>query len=272
MARAASSPKTGGTAARSAALRIAVALVALPLTAANVDLEATPYLDRVFKDGERIEYSLSWLGIVGGSAVMTVDPSDDVIRITSVAKSQGALGRMYPVRDEIRSLITRNDFSTLRFEKTLNERGRSKHELTELDPRSGKGRRKGKEFSYRAPVLDPLSSIYYIRTLDLTPGKTHTMRILADGKDYEIEAIVHGREPVVIEGVRFDTWKVEPKMSKGGIFRDESNRLLIWFTADARRVPVRIRSELEFGSITATLRRTRLGPFPADDAAANVAD
>lgn len=246
--------------------------LALPLGASSADLDATPYLDLVFTNGERIEYSLSWLGVVGGTAVMTVDPSKDVIRITSEAKTQGAIARLYPVRDIIRTLITRDNFSTLRYEKTLNERGRSKQELTELDPRSGKGRRKGKEFTYRAPVLDPLSTIYYLRTLDLTPGKRHTMRLLADGKDYEIEAVVHAREKIDVEGQLFDTWLVEPKMTQGGIFRDENNRLLIWFTADARRVPVRIRSELEFGSITATLRRTRLGPFAANAAPADGAD
>lgn len=251
---------------------LALAIVALPLGAEKVDLEATPYLDRVFTDGERIEYSLSWLGIVGGTAVMTVEPSEEVIRISSVARSHGAIGRMYPVRDEIRSLISRVGFSTLRFEKTLNERGREKHELTELDPRARTGRRKGKQFAYTPPVLDPLSTIYYLRTLDLAPGKKHTMRILADGKDYEIEAVVHKREKISVEGMSFDTWLVEPKMTRGGIFRDENNRLLIWMTADDRRVPVRIRSELEFGSITATLRRTHLGPFPADEAGGAAAD
>jgi hypothetical protein len=247
-----------------AAVWLAIAAAALPLGAVKVDLNATPYLERVFTDGERIEYSLSWLGVVGGSAVMTVDPRGEVIRIDSIAKSEGAIGRMYPVRDVIRSLITRADFSTIRFEKTLNERGRHKKELTELDPRTGTGKRKGEEFTYTAPILDPLSSIYYIRTLDLTPGKRHTMRLLADGDEYEIEAIVLRRENLKIDGMTFDTWLVEPKMTKGGIFRDESNRLLIWFTADARRVPIRIRSELEFGNITATLRRSRLGPFAAD--------
>lgn len=250
---------------KAAALWLTIALAALPLGAGTpADLDATPYLERVFSDGERIEYSLSWLGIVGGSATMTVAPAGEVIRIESIAKSEGALGRLYPVRDVIRSLIARAGFSTLRFEKTLNERGRSKKELTELDPGTGTGKRKGKEFAYRAPVLDPLSTIYYLRTLDLTPGKRHTMRILADGKDYEIEAVILRRENLRIDGATFDTWLVEPKMTKGGIFRDESTRLLIWFTADDRRIPVRIRSELEFGHIIATLRRSRLGPFPAE--------
>ncbi|MFN2441464.1 MAG: DUF3108 domain-containing protein [Thermoanaerobaculia bacterium] len=250
-----------------AAVWLAIACASIPLGAAKIDLNASPYLERVFTDGERIEYSLSWLGIVGGSAVMTVEPQGEVIRIDSIAKSEGALGRMYPVRDVIRSLITRADFSTLRFEKTLNERGRHRKELTELDPRNGTGRRKGEEFAYTPPVLDPLSSIYYIRTLEMTPGKRHTMRLLADGDEYEIEAIVLRRENLKIGGTTFDTWLVEPKMAKGGIFRDESNRLLIWFTADSRRVPVRIRSELEFGHITATLRRSRLGPFAGGGAA-----
>jgi len=56
----------------------------------------------------------------------------------------------------------------------------------------------------------------------------------------------------------FGTFKavsVEPRMKgRGGLFRDDNSRLLIWYTDDARHLPLRIRSELKFGSITATLR------------------
>lgn len=222
------------------------------------DLAETPYIERVFSQGERIEYTLSWLGIAGGEAVITVTPGKGRFTIHTLARTLGAIGRLYPVRDEIETVVSSADFSTLRFEKRLNERGREKHVETRFDPRRKVAIREGEEIPYEPPIYDPLSSIYYIRTLDLSPGKKHTMTIIADSEIYEIEAEVLRREEIDVQGSRFRTVVVEPKMRKGGIFRDENNRLLIWYTDDARRIPIRIRSELEFGSITATIRKSRL--------------
>lgn len=234
-------------------------ILAFPAAGGGVDLEATPYLRRAFTEGERIEYSLSWLGIVGGTAVMTIDPMPDRIRITSLARSHGAIGRLYPVRDEIESVVDRKTFSTLRFEKILNERNRHRQALSIFDPVRGIVHRKGEEIPYSPPIFDPLSTVYFLRTVALTPGKRIPIRLIADDQIYEIEAVVHGREQLRIDGSVFNTILVEPKMRHGGIFRDENNRLLIWYTDDSRKVPVRIRSELDFGHITATIRTSRLG-------------
>jgi hypothetical protein len=216
------------------------------------------YVDRVFSQGERIEYTLTWLGMAGGEAVITVTPGEGRFTIHTLARTLGAIGRLYPVRDEIETVVSSSNFSTLRFEKRLNERGREKHVETLFDPKRKVATRQGEEIPYEPPIFDPMSSIYYLRTLDLTPGKIHRMKIIADSEIYEIEAEVLAREEIEIKGNRFRTVLVEPKMRKGGIFRDENNRLLIWYTDDSRKVPVRIRSELAFGSITATIRSSRL--------------
>ena len=230
----------------------------LPSTLLAADVEKASYVERVFSQGERIEYTLSWLGMAGGEAVITVTPGEGRFTIHTLARTLGAIGRLYPVRDEIETVVSSANFSTLRFEKRLNERGREKHVETIFDPKRKVATRKGEEIPYEPPILDPMSSIYFIRTLDLTPGKKHKMTIIADSEIYEIEAEVLSRQVIDVQGSRFRTVLVEPKMRKGGIFRDENNRLLIWYTDDARRVPVRIRSELAFGSITATIRSSRL--------------
>ena len=63
----------------------------------------------------------------------------------------------------------------------------------------------------------------------------------------------------VLDGAGFDTVIVEPKMQGGGVFRDEDATLTIWYTDDARHIPVRIRSEVKVGTITATLRAIHVG-------------
>jgi hypothetical protein len=55
---------------------------------------------------------------------------------------------------------------------------------------------------------------------------------------------------------------VEPAMESGGKTRDE--KMSIWYSDDERRIPVRIRSEVKVGAITATLKAVRNGAGPAE--------
>lgn len=225
-------------------------------------LVLNPYLKDVFDKGEKLVFTLSWLKVVGGSAEMTVSPLPESgkVRIQSIAQSNAFFSRIFRVRDEIESIVDRGDLSTVLFHKKLNERGRKKEEVTVIDEQRGIAVRKGVETRVPKPIFDPLSTIYYLRTLDLSPGKTHTFATLADGKLYSIEASVLQREIVHTDAGTFETVLVEPKMRHGGIFRDENTTLLIWYTDDERRLPVRIRSTIPAGSITATLKSIRVTP------------
>ena len=108
------------------------------------------------------------------------------------------------------------------------------------------------------PVFDPLSLVYHLRSLDLKPGSVQKFTIYADGKTYTLEANVDHTETIGTPAGTFHTVVVQPKTTAGTIFKDEGS-MTIWFTDDARHIPVRIRSELKFGSITANLRSIRAG-------------
>lgn len=222
---------------------------------------------QTFTAGETLDFDLTWLAISGGSLRMTIapQPGDSTrYRITSTAASNKAFARIYSVRDEIASYVNRDDFSTVRYEKHLHEGGKHKDDSTLIDEarKTATRRRPGKdtqEFTVPRPVFDPLSLVYHLRQLDLTPGKVHRFDVFADGKVYLLEAAVTGRETLETPAGTFNTVSVEPKMLAGGLFRDDNSRLTIWYTDDARHIPVRIRSEVKVGTITATLRRMRAG-------------
>lgn len=245
---------------RAAFVLIAFLSVFSTSAGAGANLEATPYLAEVFKRGELLNFSLTWLRMSGGEARMRIAPhGDESLKMESIAESKDFFAKIYPVRDVIESIVTREDFSTIRFQKTLNERNKHKSELTIIDPVKMVAVRKGKETKVPRPVMDPLSTIYYLRTQDLTPGRKHRFTVIADGKVYPLDADVLYRETITVEAGTFNTVVVEPKMRHGGIFRDENNRLVIWFTDDERRIPVRIRSYLSVGTITASLESSRIG-------------
>lgn len=215
----------------------------------------------IYAEGETLDYSLSWMRMTGGVARMTIAPlNDGQYRITSVARSGGGVARLVKVRDEIETIVDRQNFSTLRYKKKLDEKDEKKEELTVIEGGVATRTRKGKstkKVEVPQPVLDPISVVYYFRTLELAPGRGYDLTLISDGKVYTVHAKVIRREVIDTPAGRFTTLMVEPEMVSGGVKKDE--RLFIWYTDDERHIPVRIRTEVNFGAVTASLRSMSRG-------------
>jgi len=217
-----------------------------------------------YERGETLDYTLAWMKVTGGSARMTISPADDAnYRITSVARSSGGIARLFKVRDEIETTVDRTDFSTVRYVKRLDERGDKMVETTTIeDGVATRKRKKIKKVPVPRPVFDPISVIYYFRTLELAPGKSYELTLISDGKLYTVHARVVRRENIQTPAGTFSTLLVEPQMASAGVQREE--RLFIWYSDDERHLPVRIRTEVKFGSVTATLKAVTAGVTSTD--------
>ncbi len=234
------------------------ALLAILAAASILGTPAAP-VEQIFKKGETLDYTVTWMKVTGGTARMTVGPLDDSrLRITSVVRTGGSFGRLFKIRDEIETIVDARDFSTLRITKKLDERGDKLNETTTIEDGVATRKRKHtRKMPVPRPVLDPISVIYHIRTLDLAPGKTYDFTLYADLKVYQVHARVLRREAVQTPAGTFNCLLIEPQMASGGIEREE--RLFIWYTDDERRIPVRIRTEVKFGSVIATLKSAKPG-------------
>ena len=124
-------------------------------------------------------------------------------------------------------------------------------------------------------IGDVISSFYFIRTQPLEPNKPLAMDLFSRGKVYKLSAIVLGKERVETEAGTFDAIKVQPVMRETESAEDRNQgKLFVWFSDDARRLPVMARTLLPIGSVTARLKRitserpavggtSPLGPAPA---------
>lgn len=232
---------------------------------------AVAQVNEIFVTGETLDYDLSWLGIPGGSARMTVGPvPNDAahFRMTSIARSNPSFSLIARVRDEIESIVNRSDFSTVRYDKHLDERGKIKDDTTFVDEKEGvatrvRPQKTNEHLAVPKPVFDPLSLVYHLRALDLEPGKTQTFTVYGDGKVYTLNANIIRRETLHTPAGTFPTVVVEPKMIAGGLFREQGS-LTIWYSDDARHIPVRIRSDVKVGAIVATLRGMQAGVASPD--------
>ena len=109
----------------------------------------------------------------------------------------------------------------------------------------------------RPYAQDELSAFYYLRMLPLAIGEDVFIDNHTNRKNYPLMVIVHGRETVKVTAGEFDCLVVEPVIREGGIFAAKG-RLKIWITDDERRMPVRMRTKIAVGSITASLQEYRL--------------
>lgn len=235
-------------------------LVAAVFLAASLAFPALagPVEER-YARGETLDYSVAWLRITGGSARMTIGPaSDELYRITSYARSSASFSRIVKVRDDIETLVDRDDFSTIRYLKRLDEKGDTIEEVTTVaDGIATRTRKKVKKVPVPRPVFDPISVIYHFRTLDLSAGKKYDLTLISDGKIYNVHARILRRETITTPAGRFKTVVVEPLMVSGGKPREE--KMLVWYSDDERHLPVRIRTEVNFGAVTATLKSFKEG-------------
>ncbi len=88
----------------------------------------------------------------------------------------------------------------------------------------------------------------------LEPGKTFTIKVCNNKKNYELMVRVIAREKVSVPAGEFNTIVVEPLLKQEGIFMHKG-RLFVYLTDDQERIPVLLRSKIAVGSIIAAAER-----------------
>ncbi len=225
-----------------------------------------PGASRPFGVGERLVFAVDYGLINAGEGVLEVVGTVDFqgrscYRIESTASSNRFFSGIYRVRDKVVSYIDRQELFSRYFMKRLREGTFRRTEEIEFDHVGGAARyHDGKTYEIPPGVHDVLSAFYFLRTLDLQVGQDVFLTVHDSRKTYDLRVIIHRRQEIATVLGVFDCFVVQPVMLGDGIFKHEGD-LMIYLTADARRIPVRMNTRLPVGSITATLREFA----PGDD-------
>ncbi len=184
-----------------------------------------------------------------------------VHRIRLSAVSNEYVSRFYPVNTRYETWVDARDLSPVRFEKHAREGRYVSDEVEEFDlSRRVAVWRDEKEIRATGPIpehfQDVISSFYFMRSVPLVPGQETRVDLYSRGKLYRLVVAVLGREKVETELGVFDALKVQPRMHESGDSEDRNKgKLFLWFSDDARRLPVMARTILPIGSVTARLTR-----------------
>lgn len=228
--------------------------------------EQTPSSPPVFI-GETLRFTMTIMGVTGGELTLSAHPTQlagkPAYKFELSALSNQTFSKIFLVRDYMASWVDPKTFRSLRFEKHTVEGKRVRDDLIEFLYDQGIARRDGKPAPIPAQTFDSLSSVYYIRTLDLSAAAPVELNVFSR-RLHTLRIEVQGRETVSTPAGTFRTIRVEPKSEGEGGLIGKGKNLVLWLTDDDRKMPVQIRSKLKVGTLIGKLRAVeKSGPAAA---------
>ncbi len=209
-----------------------------------------------FQSGESLTYRVSWANIVeAGTAQLNVTSAPgapNLLRLELRAKPAASMAATYPFSDEFVSHFDSILRAPSLYEKNFKERERSIKERIAFDQARRiatfqNSKKQSKSLPIELGTQDPVSALYALRCLGLSPGVQATFPVLDSGIKYWLEARVTGIELITIKLGSFNAHRVEINLRKeSGMI--ENRQITAWFATNARRLPVLVTVALPVGA------------------------
>ena len=224
---------------------------------------ARPVVNWAFGVAETLYYDIGWQSLVAAHGIMYVnEPVDTNGRlcypIYSTVNSTSFFSTFFRVDDSAVTFMDVRELFPLRFEKYLREGKYRADRVADFDPVAGLTYTPRDTLVAPPYVQDPLSLLYYVRSLELNPGTDLLVENYDGKKVYTLTVRILRRERVEVKAGVFSTIVVEPLLQAAGLFKHEG-RLTVWLTDDRLHLPVLMKSKVIVGSIVAELSQYKLG-------------
>lgn len=232
--------------------------------------------NEAFGVGERLTYDIGYKFISAGTAVFDVAKQVEYIngrpcyKVTFVTASHKSLEFIYKVRDTYRTYLDVDGIFPWKFEQHIREKNYSKDYTAEFDQANHKAITPDSTVDIPAFMHDIVSAFYYVRTMDLRSyqkGQYIKLQNFIDGKSHDLAVYILGTERIEVDAGVFDCIVVEPRIASGSPFGFKG-RLRLWLSNDARKIPIKVSTEIPIGSIDAELKHYQ-GTRGAIDAKVN---
>ena len=215
-----------------------------------------------FAVGESATYTVRWtsgpVGIPAGEATIAVVPPPEAasFRFAVTAKTASWVSRFYEV-DAALEATTDARLLPLAYREAIDEGGRRIDRRVAFDGSRREVRVDSGGTSITLPIdagaRDPISALFYIRTLPLAPGSRFSLPISDNGRRMRLDVLVHDIESIDVDGRARPAWRVEARLIDRLDRRTPA--ITAWVSADDRRLPVLIDVSAGFGSVRVELAR-----------------
>lgn len=226
---------------------------------------APPYDDAcsikntAFRAGEKVTYTVFYavagIYVNAGTATFTNTletlNNKPVYHIVGEGNTNSSYDWIYKVRDKYESYIDTATMQPLKFVRNVNEGGYKKYQNVTFNKTANTAVTNDGVFKVPACVQDVVSSVFYARNVDFSKLKVNdriAFSMFLDNEIHEMYIRYLGKEVVKTKYGKFNTIKFKPLLIKGTIF-DGGEKMVVWVTDDANRIPVRIESPIIVGKV-----------------------
>ncbi len=229
-----------------------------------------------FPQHQVLTYTVDWRVFTAGRAVFQTDLQNGAVKVQASADTIGATNMIYQVIDRFQSSFSAVSGCSSGFSKQTQEGRRKissdlvftpglaaapsvpgtpalgKQTLTERN--LIRGTQKTQEGQIPACAVDSLSAIFYIGSQRLQQGQDIRLPLADAMRTVAVTVRVEGHEDVKVPAGVFGAIRVQPT-ADAGVVKNRGS-ITIWYSDDARHLPVQIRAKLFWGTITFRLLST----------------
>ncbi len=211
------------------------------------------------QNGESISYSVFYavagIYVHAGSATFTNQieklNGKTVFHVKGTGQSSDYYDWIYKVRDTYESFIDSVTMQPLKFSRDIMEGKTLKSEHIVFNPATNTARTDSGRFQVPSCIQDVLSVIYYSRNLDFSQyhkNETIPFTMFLENQVHQLYIRYLGKEEVKTKFGKFKAIKFKPLLVDGTLFTG-GEKMTVWVSDDACRVPVRIESDILIGSV-----------------------
>ena len=226
-----------------------------------------------WEPGERLSYDIDVVGAQAGKLALVALPpvgkgQSAEYPLRALAASNSFFSKIRRVRGRSTSYVRARDMHPRRYEEQSQE-GKLDKAATVLFKRPTEGKRieidyrrntakRKYEYEYLNQAFDPVSAVYYLRTIDMKEGMSICFDAYSIRKLWRVTGKVKGLETVKVPAGVFQAWHLEGVAIRTD---DPSSRreVHVWISNDARRLPVASLGVIDLGGVRAQLTNVDKG-------------
>ena len=200
-------------------------------------------------------YEGYWGPIPAGNVTLEVLPKETIdgveaYHFTMITKTNSTVDLLYKIRERQDSFVDSNMTHSILYKK----REESKHPrdvIVNFD--WDKFEASHTNFGQKSPPIgilpgsfDPLAFLFMFRLQDLKENSVIEIPVTDGHMNYWVKATVGKRDIIELQGKRYHAFEITPDMNRleNIVEKSENPQLKIWYTADDRKIPLRIRSKV----------------------------
>ncbi|MER2564094.1 MAG: DUF3108 domain-containing protein [Myxococcaceae bacterium] len=218
-----------------------------------------------FGPGEQATYEVSFLGVPSGIAQITVGLRTDqygarVLPLVCVGQTT-SLANVFPIKDRFVSYFDPAQKKSVGVDYFIDENRLRRKEQFRFNQEPQKvfahKKKEGQgpyDVTYDVPdgTMDLASASFWLRSRDIVVGAVHELPIFTGAKWYQMRATVEAKETITTKLGETSAYRVSITTDFQGDAATKSN-ILVWYTADEKKLVVRARAEFVVGNVTADI-------------------